>query len=233
MPQGSPLAPLLSHILLDDFDKERERRGHRFCQYADDAKVYVRSQRAGLRVMAALPQCLAGHLRRTVHCAKSVVDRPWPCPCLGYPVTNHLQPRVTPAPKAVKRAQDRMRQITHKGRGRNIQGVIAESNRCTRGWVGSFRLSSVTQQCEMMEQWLRRRVRKILWEQWRKPKTRCRNLMALGLEVDRARKATATGLGAWWNAGASPMHAAGNNRGLAEWGLQSLLDQLRAMPRST
>jgi RNA-directed DNA polymerase len=183
--------------------------------------------------MASLTQFLEGHLRLKVNCAKSVVDRPWNCPFLGYTVTNNLQPRLKPAPKSVKRAKDRIRQITHKGRGRNIQVGIAEINRFTRGWVGYFRLSSVKQQFEMMDQWLRRRLRKILWEQWRQPKTRCRNLIALGLEADRARKATATGLGAWWNAGASHMHAAVNNRVLAEWGLQSLLDQLRAMQRST
>jgi RNA-directed DNA polymerase len=93
--------------------------------------------------------------------------------------------------------------------------------------------SKVQQQCDTLDQWMRRRLRKILWEQWRTPKTRCRKLIALGLEAARARKATATGLGAWWNAGASHMHAAVNNRVLAEWGLRSLLDQLRAMQRPT
>jgi RNA-directed DNA polymerase len=111
--------------------------------------------------------------------------------------------------------------------------VIEEINRFTRGWLGYFRLTRVKAQFETMDQWIRRRLRKILWEQWRKPKTRCRKLIALGLEAQRARKATATGLGAWWNAGASHMHAAVNNRVLASWGLRSLLDQHRAMQRST
>lgn len=233
MPQGSPLSPLLSNILLDEFDKELERRGHRFCRYADDANVYVRSKRAGLRVMASLTRFVEGHLRLKVNRAKSVVDRPWNCTFLGYTVTNNFQPRLKPAPKSVQRAKDRMRQITHRGRGRNIHVVIEEINRFTRGWVGYFRLSKVQQQFDTLDQWMRRRLRKILWEQWRKPKTRCRKLIALGLEAARARKATATGLGAWWNAGASHMHAAVNNRVLAEWGLRSLLDQLRVMQRST
>jgi RNA-directed DNA polymerase len=183
--------------------------------------------------MASLTRCVAGRLRRTVNRAKSVVDRPWNCTFLGYTVTNNLQPRLKPAPKSVQRAKDRMRQITHRGRGRNIRVVIEEINRFTRGWVGYFQLSRVQQQFDTLDQWLRRRLRKILWEQWRTPKTRCRKLMALGLEAARARKATATGLGAWGNAGASHMHAAVNNRVLAEWGLRSLLDQLRAMQRST
>lgn len=233
MPQGSPLSPLLSNILLDDFDKELERRGHRFCRYADDANVYVRSKQAGLRVMASLTRFLEDRLRLKVNRAKSVVDRPWNCTFLGYTVTKNLQPRLKPAPKSVNRAKDRIRQITQKGRGRNIRVVIEEINRFTRGWAGYFRLSSVKAPFDMLDQWIRRRLRKILWEQWRKPKTRCRKLIALGLEAGRARKATATGLGAWWNAGASHMHAAVNNRILAEWGLWSLLDQPRAMERST
>ena len=105
-------------------------------------------------------------------------------------------------------------------------------NRFTWGWVGYYRLASVKAQFDTVDQWIRRRLRKILWEQWRTPKTRCRKLIALGLERQRARKATATGLGAWWNAGASHMHAAVNNRVLAPWGLRSLLDQHRAMQRS-
>jgi RNA-directed DNA polymerase len=183
--------------------------------------------------MASLTRFLEGRLRLKVHRAKSVVERPWHCTFLGDTVTNNLKPRLKPAPKSMTRAKDRIRQMTHRGRGRNIQGVMAESNRFTRGWVGSFRLSRVKQQFDVVDQWMRRRLRKILWEQWRQPKTRCRKLMALGREAERARKATATGLGAWWNAGASHMHAAVNNRVLAEWGLHSLLDQLRAMQRST
>jgi RNA-directed DNA polymerase len=233
MPQGSPLSPLLSNVLLDEFDKELECRGHRFCRYADDANVYVRSQQAGVRVLASLTRFLEGHLRLKVNQAKSGVERPWNCTFLGYTVTNHLQPRLKPAPTSVKRAKARIRQITHRGRGRNIRVVIAEITRFTRGWVGYYRLSKVHLQFDILDQWLRRRLRKIMWEQWRKPKTRCRKLIALGLEAERARKATATGLGAWWNAGASHMHAAINNRVLAEWGLRTLLDQLRALQRST
>ena len=233
MPQGSPLSPLLSNVLLDDFDQELERRGHRFCRYADDANVYVRSQRAGERVMASLTRFLEERLRLKVNRSKSVVDRPWHCTFLGYTVTNHLRPRLKPAPRSVIRAKDRIRRITHQGRGRHIRTVITEINRFTRGWVGYFRLSTVKHQFEGLDQWMRRRLRKILWEQWRKPRTRYRKLVAMGLEVERARKATATGRGAWWNAGASHMHAAVNNRVLAEWGLLSLLDQLRDMERST
>ena len=233
MPQGAPLSPVLSNVLLDDFDKALERRGHRFGRYADDANVYVQSKRAGLRVMASLTRFPEDRLRLKVNPSKSVVDRPWNGTLLGYTVTHHRQPRLKPAPTSVKRAKDRIRQSTHRGRGRNIRVVIEEINRFTRGWVGSFRLARVKHQFDTLDQWIRRRLRKMLWEQWRKPKTRRRKLMALRLEAERARKATATGLGAWWNAGASHMHAAVDNRVLASWGFRSLLDQHRAIQRST
>ena len=232
-PQGSPLSPLLSNILLDDLDKELERRGHRFCRYADDANVYVRSQRAGERVMESLTRFLEDRLRLKVNRTKSAVGRPWKRKFLGYTVTTQFSPRLKPASEALKRAKDRIRQITHRGRGRNIRQVIKEINLFTRGWVGYFRLATVKHAFELLDQWIRRRLRRILWEQWKKPKTRYRKLVALGLEAPRARKATATGRGAWWNAGASHMHSAVNNRLLTEWGLLNLLTQLRALQRST
>lgn len=232
-PQGSPLSPRLSNILLDSLDKELARRGHRFCRDADDANVYVRSQRAGERVMASLTHFLEGKLRLKVNRGKSAVDRPWKRQFLGYTVTNQRAPRLTPALQSIQRANARLRQITHQGRGRNIRQVIRAINQFTRGWIGYFRLATVPHAFEVLDQWLRRRLRKILWEQWRKPKPRYRKLVARGVDAERARKATATGRGAWWNAGASHMHAAVTNRLLAEWGLLSLLDQLRAWQGST
>ena len=141
--------------------------------------------------------------------------------------------RVGQSTASLTRAKDRIRHITHAGRGRNIRTVIDEVNRFTRGWVGYFRLATVTDPFDKLDQWIRRRLRKILWEQWKKPQTRCRKMVALGLEAARARKATATGRGAWWNAGASHMHAAVNNRLLAVWGLLNLLTQLRDLQRRT
>jgi RNA-directed DNA polymerase len=183
--------------------------------------------------MASLTRFLEDRLRLTVNPSKSVGDRPWNGTFLGYTVTNNLQPRLKPAPKAIKRAKQRIREMTHRGRGRHIRTVIDEVNRFTRGWVGYFRLVSVKAPFDILDQWRRRRLRKILWEQWRTPKTRCRKLIALGLKVERARKATATGLGAWGNAGASHRHAAVNNRVLASWGLRNLLDQHQVLQRST
>ena len=227
-PQGSPLSPLLSNILLDDLDKELECRGHKFCRYADDVNIYVKSKRAGDRVMASVTHFLEAKLRLRVNRDKSTVDRPWKRTFLGYTVTDQRRPRLKPAPPSVKRAKDRIREITHRGRGRNLLTVIDEINRYLRGWFGYFRLSSVKQTFDLLDQWIRRRLRKILWEQWRKPRTRYRKLVALGLWAERARKATATGRRAWWNAGSSHMHAAIPNKLLAQWGLLSLLEQVTA-----
>jgi len=228
MAQGSPLSPLLSNVLLDKLDKELERRDHKYCRYADDVNVYVKSQRAGERVMASLTMFLEGKLRLKVNRAKSAVARPWKRSFLGYTVTMERVPRLKPAPNSIKRAKDRVRQITQQGRGRNIRQVIQELNRYTRGWVNYFKLSTVKHAFEQLDGWIRRRLRKILWEQWKRPKTRLKKLIALGVNPHRAKKATATGLGAWWNAGASHMHLAVNNRLLKEWGLLGLLEQLRA-----
>ena len=232
-PQGSPLSPLLSNILLDDFDRELERRGHRYCRYADDANIYVKSKRAGERVMASLTQFLETKLRLKVNRSKSAVDRPWKRKFLGYTVTRQRNPRLAPAPLSVKRAKERIRQITHQGRGRNIRKVIEQVNQFIRGWAGYFRLAIVKSVFEQLDRWLRRRLRKILWEQWRTPKTRCRKLIALGVKAERARKATATGRAAWWNAGASHIHAAITNRLLAQWGLLSIFELIRGWQRST
>jgi RNA-directed DNA polymerase len=138
---------------------------------------------------------------------------------------------LKPAPSSIKRAKDRIRQITQQGRGRNIQQVIQEVNRYTRGWLNYFKLASVKQIFKELDAWLRRRLRKILWEQWIEPRTRLKKLIALGVNPIRAKKATATGLGAWWNAGASHMHSAVNNGLLKDWGLLNLsayLDYLKA-----
>ena len=135
-PQGGPLSPLLSNVLLDDLDKELERRGHRFCRYADDCNVYVRSEKAGQRVMSSVTSFLERKLKLKVNRDKSAVGRPWKRKFLGYTVTVNKQPRLKPAPASVKRAKAKIRQITRRGRGRNIQRTIKDINLYTRGWFG-------------------------------------------------------------------------------------------------
>jgi RNA-directed DNA polymerase len=230
-PQGGPLSPLLSNVLLDDLDKELERRGHHFCRYADDCNVYVSSQKAGERVMDSITDFLEHKLKLKVNRAKSAVARPWKRKFLGYTVTTNKQPRLKPAPESVKRAKVKIRQMTRSGRGRNIYRVIRDINQFTRGWVGYYRMSDVKQVFDLLDQWIRHRLRKILWQQWKTPRTRAKKLQSFGIWPEKAKRATSNGRGPWWNAGAPAMHAAVTNTRLFQWGLESLLGRWRGLNR--
>jgi RNA-directed DNA polymerase len=223
-PQGGPLSPLLSNVLLDDLDKELERRCHCFCRYADDCNVYVHSREAGTRVMESVTSFLERKLKLRVNRDKSAVARPWDRKFLGYTVTTNKRPRLKPAPESVKRAKVRIRQITRRGKGRNIRKVIEDINLFTRGWSGYYRMAEVKQTFDVMDQWIRHRLRKILWQQWKKPRTRAKKLERLGMWPEKAKRATSNGRGPWWNAGAPHMHAAVTNQRFASWGLLSLLE---------
>ena len=142
-PQGGPLFPLLSNILLDELDKELERRGHAFCRYADDCNIYVKSQKAGERVKSSVTTFLEERLRLTVNQAKSAVDRPWKRSFLGYSMTYHQKPRLKVAPGPVKRLIAKVREISRRGRGRSLKTVIEELTPKLRGWVAYFRYAEV------------------------------------------------------------------------------------------
>jgi len=222
-PQGGPLSPLLSNILLDDLDKELERRGHRFCRYADDCNIYVRSKASGERVMESLIRFLGERLKLKVNLAKSAVARPWNRKFLGYSMTTHYKPKLKAAPATVTRFKAKLREIFRRGRGRNLRRVIAELNEATVGWVNYFRLAQVKGIFEDLDKWIRRKLRCILWRQWKKPRTRARKLMSFGLAQDRAYISAYNGRGPWWNAGASHMNACVTARWLYKQGLVSLL----------
>jgi len=196
-PQGGPLSPLLANILLDDMDKALERRGHRFCRYADDLQVYVRSQRAGERVMASLSDFLGSSLKLTVNRAKSAVDRPWNRGYLGYTLTRHKRPKLTLAKASLQHLMQRVREILKRGRGRNIRRVIEELTPVLRGWASYFSLVDVKRPLEALDQWMRRRLRCVIWRQWKRPQTRRRKLLALGLDEQRAWKSAGNGRGPW------------------------------------
>lgn len=225
-PQGSPLSPLLSNIMLDDLDKELERRGHAFCRYADDCNIYVRSQHAGERVMASITGFLERKLRLTVNRKKSTVGRPWKLKMLGYSMTWEKKPRLRVAEQAVKRLKDKLRKVFRRGRGRNIEKIIEELSMILRGWVQYFKLCEVKTPFEELDQWIRRKLRGLLWRQWKRPYTRARKLMNRGLEEARAWQSATNGRGAWWNAGASHMNAAYTKLDLNRMGLVSLLDTM-------
>ena len=228
-PQGGPLSPLLSNILLDDLDKELERRGHKFCRYADDCNIYVRSKAAGERVMRTVTKFLTERLRLKVNAGKSAVARPWERKFLGYSMTGHKQPRLKVAPESLQRLKAKIRTIFRKGRGRSLPRVIGDLNPLLRGWMQYFRLAEVKGIFEELDGWLRRKLRCLLWRQWKRPFTRAKNLMKQGLEELRAWKSAMNGRGPWWNAGASHMNQALPKAYFDRRGLISLLDQLRKL----
>lgn len=208
-PQGGPLSPLLSNILLDDLDKELEKRGHRFERYADDCNIYVKSKVAGERVLASVTKFVEKKLKLKVNAAKSAVDRPWNRKVLGYSMTNHLKPKLKAAAASVARLKDKVRQLWRQSRGRNLKRFIQEDlNPVLRGWATYYRLSGVKVIFEELDAWIRRKLRCSQWRQWKRGRTRIKELCKLGVDQERARAGAFNGRGPWWNAGASHMNAA-------------------------
>jgi len=232
-PQGGPLSPLLSNILLDEWDRELERRGHRFVRYADDCNVSVRSQAAGQRVLTSLDRWLWQRLRLRMNRDKSGVARPWTRRFLGYSVTWDRAARLRVAPAAVQRLKTTLRRLRRQGRGRRLADTVKDLSLVLRGWVAYFRLADVKASFEDVDKWLRRKLRCIIWRQWKRPRTRLRELCRRGLDVARARASALNGRGPWWNAGASHMHAAVPSAGLRRLGLVSLLDEHQRLTRAS
>jgi len=225
-PQGGPLSPLLSNILLDELDKELERRGHKFCRYADDCNIYVQSRSSGERVMKSITSFLDRRLRLKVNAEKSAVARPWERKFLGYSLTSNRKPRLKVAKESVKRLKGKLREIFRRGQGRNLgQLIAAELTPLLRGWMNYFRLAEVKGIFEELDGWIRRKLRGVIWRQWRRTITRAKGLMQRGLDKLRAWESANNGRGPWWNAGASHMHTAFPKSYFDRLGLWSLLDQ--------
>jgi RNA-directed DNA polymerase len=228
-PQGGPLSPLLANVLLDEVDQELQRRGHAFVRYADDCNVYVRSRRAGERVLDSMERFLAKRLRLEVNRAKSAVDRPWRRKFLGYTVTAHRAAKLRVSPESVRRLKEKLRRLFRAGRGRSVGTIIRQLGPVLTGWLGYFRLAEVRACFEELDQWLRRKLRCIFWRQWKRPRTRAKELMRRGLDRERAFTSAFNGRGPWWNASASHMHAAVPTRFLTQLGLPSILQTHRRL----
>lgn len=228
-PQGGPLSPLLSNILLNELDRELERRGHRFVRYADDANIYVRSRRAGERVLAGVERFLSQRLKLTLNREKSRVARPWACDYLGYGMSRHRQPRLKVATLSLDRLRDRLRELLRGARGQEMAKVIERIRPMLRGWAGYFKLSQSKKPLEELDGWVRRKLRCAIWRQWKQPSTRARNLMRLGLGEARACKSTSNGRGPWWNSGASHMNQALPKKLWNQLGLVSILDTINGL----
>jgi RNA-directed DNA polymerase len=227
-PQGSPLSPLLSNILLDDLDKELERRSHHFVRYADDCNVYVKSESAGKRVMSSLEQFLQKKLKLKVNREKSAVARPAERKFLGYTISRQPEPNLTIAPQSIKRLKEKLKPIFRRARGSSMITTIRELNRIIRGWVAYYRHSGVKDPFRKLDAWTRHHLRAIQWRQWKTPRTRFRRLRQIGIPEDQA-KCVFNRRGPWRNAQSPHMHLALPNKRLSAMGLVSFFDEHRRL----
>ena len=226
-PQGSPLSPLLSNIMLDELDRELERRGHNFCRYADDCNIYVSSRRSGERVLDSITNFVEKKLRLKVNREKSAVDRPWRRTFLGYSFTAHKEPKLRILKETIQRFKFKCKQLFRQGRGRNLGNFIQEAlNPVIQGWINYFGQAGVKGFAEELDSWIRRRLRLILWRQWKRWKTRYKRLLSAGLSKERAKMSSMNGRGPWWNSGASHMNDAFRKKFFDNHGLVSMLDKL-------
>lgn len=220
-PQGSPLSPILSLIVLDELDKYLERRGLKFCRYADDCNIYVKSRRAGERVLETTIKFIEETLKLRVNRDKSGVFRPRRAKFLGYTFVGTTgEPRVHP--KSFKRLRLKLRDIFWHGRGGSLFQTIEKLTLLLRGWRQYFKLDPRKGVFEELDAYIRRHLRKLIWIAWKRPKTRERELRRRGLTAERAWKSSVNGRGAWWNAKASHMNEAFPKAFFRRHGLYSL-----------
>lgn len=232
-PQGGPLSPLLANIMLNDLDWELWRRGHRFVRYADDCNIYVKSRRAGERVMAGVKRFVEGKLKLKVNTKKSAVDRPWKRKFLGFSFTFHKEPKITIAPKTKKRFKNKIRELTSRSKSQSMSKRIEKINTYIVGWVGYYRLADTKSVFHAFDEWLRRRLRMCYLKQWKKPKTKKRKLVALGIASEWASLISGSRKGHWRLSKTPQINKA---LGLALWrkqGLRSLVERYNELRSAT
>jgi RNA-directed DNA polymerase len=220
-PQGGPLSPLLSNVVLDELDKELERRGHQFVRYADDCNVYTVSERAGRRVMASISTFITRHLKLKVNAEKSAVARPWERKFLSFRISADSPPLREIAPKAVARFKYQVRQITRRARGVSIDRVVQDLRPYVRGWGEYFGWCETPRKLSDLDKWVRHRLRCYLWVQWRTPRRRRTRLGALGVKHGRAAYISWS-RGAWRPSGSKILNFAIRNAYFDDLGLPRL-----------
>jgi RNA-directed DNA polymerase len=222
-PQGGPLSPLLSNIVLDELDRELEKRGHRFVRYADDCNIYVRSPRAGERVMASISDFIHRKLKLKVNPAKSAVDRPSKRKFLGFSFTAKAKRRI--APKAIQRYKERIRELTRRTRGVSIETMAEQLAVYLRGWKGYFGRCETPSVLAQLEQWTRRRLRSVVWKQWKRGSVRFAELRQRGVGVDLAAQTAGSAHGPWRLANSPALSIALPNAYFDSLGLPRLVER--------
>lgn len=228
-PQGGPLSPLLSNIVLDELDKELEKRGHQFVRYADDCNIYVKTPKAGNRVMRSVTSYIEGKLKLKVNGNKSAVDRPWRRKFLGFSFTKHREPKVRIAKASVNRMKDKIRDITSRKRPYSMEVRIQKLNQYLMGWCGYFALADTPSVFKSLESWIRRRLRMCVWKSWKKPSTKVRKLTGLGVPKGKAHEWGNSRKG-YWRISKSPiLHRALGNSYWSSQGLKSLVSRYETL----
>jgi RNA-directed DNA polymerase len=223
-PQGGPLSPLLSNLVLDELDQEMEQRGHRFVRYADDCNIYVRSQRAGERVMESITRFITQRLKLKVNSEKSAVARPQERKFLGFSFTGQAEPKRRIAPKAVKRFKERVREITRRKKGKGMEERLEELKRYLTGWRGYFSFCQTPSVLKELDSWVRRRIRCIFWIHWKTGRRRFEELHRRGVERQLAANTAGSNHGPWRMSISKAVHAALSNAFFDSLGLPRLAD---------
>jgi RNA-directed DNA polymerase len=224
-PQGGPLSPLLSNLMLDELDRELERRGHRFVRYADDCNIYVRSERAGQRVMESVTGFITKKLKLRVNEAKSAVARPWERKFLGFSFTVHMDPKRRVAPESVRRLKRRIRQLTRRTRGVSIEQMVGELSRYLYGWRGYYGYCETRSTLEDLDKWIRRRLRAVIWKQWKRGRRRYAGLREHGVRGSLAAQTAGSSHGPWRIARSPALNYAFPNAYWDSLGLPRLTDR--------
>jgi RNA-directed DNA polymerase len=224
-PQGGPLSPLLSNVILHELDKELERRGHRFCRYADDCNIYVKSNKAGKRVMDSVSQFIEKRLKLKVNREKSAVDYPTKRKFLGFSFYYHQgMARVRVHAKSLNRLKAKLKKLTGRSIGICMETRVEKLNQTIRGWVNYYRLADMSKHCLRIDEWLRRRLRMCYWKQWKKISARKANLVRLGIPESKAWEYANTRKG-YWHTSNSPILACSlTNDHFRSLGLSGLYD---------
>lgn len=227
-PQGSPLSPFLSNVVLDELDKELEARGHRFCRYADDSNIYVRSLRAGERVMAGISRFITGRLKLKVNESKSAVDRPQNRSFLGFSFTGGKSAnRRKIAPKAMGRFKARVKELTRRNQGRSLEQVVSALDPYLRGWIGYFGFCQTTSVLRDLDSWIRHRLRCLQWKQWKVYHRRKAELIKRGIRPELAHTSAFSAKGPWRISHTPGVCIALNNQFFDRMGLIRLSAQRR------
>jgi RNA-directed DNA polymerase len=224
-PQGGPLSPLLSNLVLDELDRELERRGHRFVRYADDSNIYVRSQRAGQRVMKSVTRFITQKLQLKVNETKSAVARPQERKFLGFSFTASPEAKRVVAPQALDRFKQRIREITRRAKGVSMKTTIEELAPFMRGWRSYFGFCETPEVLVSLTRWVRLRIRAAMWRQWKTPRRRREALIELGVRSRLASNTAGSGLGPWYLAKAKALSVGLSNAYLRSLGLPSLVEE--------